>query len=546
MYKELLATDHFEITLPHALSSNERQLLTLFYQPLTGAEPISLYLTLWAEGEDHSSGEGTHYYLMNVLGTSIRKIFEARIALEAIGLLRTWRKDDGDRRHFIYELVCPLDANAFFADPLLSMFLFSKIGEQAYRKLRQRYIKPVDKRDFQEVTRTFTDVYKPVYSDLSVESFDGNAEKQGYPFYYEQFDFDLLRAGLSEQLVPSSALTVEARELIAKLAFLYHLSPLEMQKVVILALDEAMKLPPERLKKAAADYYKISISKEAPKLGKTFRDESLKLPEIKKSKEDDLLKYYETTSPIDHLRNINNGKEPTTYTRELVENLYLIHGMSIGVVNVLIDYVMLQTDKKLPKNFVETIADHWNRKDIKTAKQAMEIARLEHDKYKKTKFSEDQEKSTTTTIQGTGYEATTYEFLKRMNNGKEPFSSTVELAQSLVQQYRMPNDVVNVLIEYVMKETDMKFPKKYVEQVAEHWIRKDVKTVQQAQKIIRDNEAKANPKSSPNKMINKRQAKYVEKKPKWFDGNKESNTNEAFDVDKEQQELMKKMGIIDG
>ena len=101
------------------------------------------------------------------------------------------------------------------------------------------------------------------------------------------------------------------------------------------------------------------------------------------SKEQELLHYYETTSPIDHLRHLNNGKEPTSYIRELVENLFIKHGMNTGVVNVLIDYVMLQTDKKLPKNFVETIADHWNRKNIRTAQEAMEFARLEHDKYHK-------------------------------------------------------------------------------------------------------------------------------------------------------------------
>ena len=270
MYKELLATDHFEITLPQSLSTNERQLLTLFYQPLTGPDPISLYLTLWAEGEDFTTGKMTHYYLMNVLGMSVRSIFEARIALEAIGLLRTWRKDENDSRTFIYELVRPLEAREFFADPLLSMFLFSKIGEQAYRKLRNRFCKQVDKQGFSEVTRTFTDVYKPVYTNVPQDILEERDTEQGYPFYFEQFDFDLLRAGLSEQLVPSSALTAEARHMIAKLAFLYHLSPLEMQKAVVLALDETMKLPLDRLKKAAADYYKIAISKDAPKLAKTF------------------------------------------------------------------------------------------------------------------------------------------------------------------------------------------------------------------------------------------------------------------------------------
>ena len=39
-----------------------------------------------------SKQQMTHYYLMNVLGLPIGKVFEARIALEAIGLLRTWKK----------------------------------------------------------------------------------------------------------------------------------------------------------------------------------------------------------------------------------------------------------------------------------------------------------------------------------------------------------------------------------------------------------------------------------------------------------------------
>ena len=55
--------------------------------------------------------------------------------------------------------------------------------------------------------------------------------------------------------------------------------------------------------------------------------------------------------------------------------------MPIGVVNVLLEYVMLSTDMKLPKSYVEKIADHWNRKNLKTAKEAMDLARQERDKY---------------------------------------------------------------------------------------------------------------------------------------------------------------------
>lgn len=387
LYKELQPADHFDIQLPQVLSANDRQMLTLFYQPLTGAEPISLYLTLWAEAEHPHPTEQSHYYLMNVLSASIGKIFEARIALEAIGLLRTYRKQTEENRLFVYELLRPLDAHTFFADPLLSMFLFSKIGEHAYRKLRQRFGQPVkDISDYTEVSRSFMDVYTPIHTNVPKEFLVEKAPtvpRKNYPFHFEQFDFDLLQAGLSEQLVPSSTLTLEVRDAIAKLAFLYHLTPIDMQKVVILALDDDLKISQERLRKAAADFYKLTISKHPPQLGKTF--EKKHTPEKQEpmgtTKEQELQHYLETTSPIQVLRDINNGKEPLPASVQLAQNLVMQHGMPIGVVNALLEYVMLTTDMKLPKKYVETIADHWIRKNLKTAKEAMELARQEHDKY---------------------------------------------------------------------------------------------------------------------------------------------------------------------
>lgn len=386
LYKEVQPLDHFEIQLPHSLSTNERQLITLFYQPLTGPEPISLFLTLWAEGEDSTNTFLTHYHLMNVLDMSIGKVFEARIALEAIGLLRTWRKDQENGRSFIYELVRPLDAASFFDDPLLSMFLFSKIGEQAYRKLRKRFIKPDHKQAYQEVSRTFIDVYKPVHTNVPQDllGHEGNKSIKNYPFYYGSFDFNLLMSGLSEQLIPSSSITVEIKENIAKLAFLYQLTPLDMQKVVILALDDQMNISRERLRKAAADFYKLTVSKDAPKLEKTFnqpREQQQHQLSQSLTKEQELLQYLEKTPPIQVLRDINNGKEPLTSSVELADDLILKHGMPIGVVNVLLEYVMLTTDMKLPRKYVERIADHWIRKNLKTAKEAMELARTERDQY---------------------------------------------------------------------------------------------------------------------------------------------------------------------
>lgn len=92
-------------------------------------------------------------------------------------------------------------------DPLLSMFLFSKIGEQAYRNLRQRFMSPIKDTELKDVSRAFIDVFKPVHAnipaDIQVDTSHKDKQPKVYPFYLEQFDFELLQAGLSEQLVPS-------------------------------------------------------------------------------------------------------------------------------------------------------------------------------------------------------------------------------------------------------------------------------------------------------------------------------------------------------
>ena len=76
------------------------------------------------------------------------------------------------------------------------------------------------------------------------------------------------------------------------------------------------------------------------------------------SKEQELLQYLETTAPVQVLRDINNGKEPIPASIQLAEDLVMKYGMPVGVVNVLLEYVMLSTDMKLPKAYVEKIADH--------------------------------------------------------------------------------------------------------------------------------------------------------------------------------------------
>lgn len=389
LYQELQPVDTFTIKLSHPFSDYDRQLLTLFYQPLIGPDAMSLFMSLWADAERGKESEFNHYYLMNLLTMPLVQVFEARISLEAIGLLRTYCKLEDQSRSFCYELLPPMDAKSFFEDPLLSTFLFSKIGEQAYRSLRNRFL--VDDQldeQYKEISRTFLDVFKPIRYSASEGMEEGGQmagrnEPTGIPFAYTDFDFNLFRSGLSEQMVPKSSIASVSKELIEKLAFLYSLSPLDMQKVVMMALDgNNMQIPEERLRKAAVDYYKINISRNVPTVEKIFKNAEPEKKEEPKSREDKLLFYLENTSPREMLKHLN-GKEPFPVDLQLAERLINTHGLSVGVVNVLLQYMILRNDGKITNNFAERIASHWSNKKVETAKVAMELSRTEHDQYMK-------------------------------------------------------------------------------------------------------------------------------------------------------------------
>ena len=89
----------------------------------------------------------------------------------------------------------------------------------------------------------------------------------------------------------------------------------------------------------------------------------------------------EETPPLEMLRHLSNDREPLPVEVELANELIFKYGFPPPVVNVLLQFVLIRAKKKLNKNYVHKIAAHWQRENIQTAEQAIEIARKEHDQY---------------------------------------------------------------------------------------------------------------------------------------------------------------------
>jgi replication initiation and membrane attachment protein len=403
-WQELIPIDRYLVTSNGLLHEYDRKVLTFLYQPLIGSTCLSLYMTLWAELEENRlwSESSTHHLLMNLLSVNLKEIYEARLNLEGIGLIKTYVKSDDSGRSFIYELHPPLNPEQFFLDGMLNIYLYRKIGKNHFSRLKRFFSdkqKPLEE-DYVEVTRAFQDVFasatpgslqymqehsKELEAEPAQEFIGRNGQK---PIQIDtsSFDFEMLMAGLNESLVPQKSLTKKVKEVISNLAFLYGISPIEMKNFILGAINEKDEIDIEDLRKGARDWYQFENYDQLPSLINRTQPavHQVQLTEPK-TQEEKLIRYYETTPPIVIFKELSGGVEPSVSNLKILEEVMIKYKLPPGVVNVLIEVVLRKTDMKFTKNFVESIASHWARLKIKTVKEAMEAAIKEERSFKESK-----------------------------------------------------------------------------------------------------------------------------------------------------------------
>ena len=398
-WQEILPIDRYIVAADGLLHDYDRKVLTFLYQPLIGSTCFSLYMTLWAELEENRlwSESSTHHLLMNLLEVNLKDIYEARLKLEGIGLLKTRVKTNEGGRSFLYELRPPLNPEQFFLDGMLNIYLYRKIGKNHFSRLKRFFSdqqKPSED-EYEDVTKAFQDVFasaapgsmqyiQGISDELHEEKnqqFIGRAEANPIQIGLDTFDFDMLAAGLNESLVPKKALTAKVKNVISNLAFLYQIDPIEMKNFILGAINEHEEVDIEELRKGARDWYQFVNYDQLPSLINRTQPIALQTQITEpKTQEEKLIRSYETIPPLIVFKEISGGVEPSQTNLKTLEEIMIKYKLPPGVVNVLIEVAMRKTDMKFTKAFVESIASHWARKQVKTVKEAMELAKNEEQK----------------------------------------------------------------------------------------------------------------------------------------------------------------------
>lgn len=388
MERQLMPADTYIVLNKTILTDYDRKLLITLYQPIIGAVAVSLYLTLWSylNKNDLSSNEWTHHHLMTSMGFKLSIILEARNKLEAIGLLKTYYKED-NINNYLYLLYSPLKPNEFFKNPILDNALYSNVGSFEYQNIINYFKKSrIDLSDYTDITVKFSDVFL-TYENKDVQEEEVLAVSQNELNFTPKFDINLVLDLVPEEVLRHSSITKGLKNYLNQIVFAYDLDQDAISNIIRSSINVKHMIDKEQIKENAINYYTFEHDGKLPTLIYKKQPDYLKKPAGDISNKAKAIYQFENISPYNFLLAKYKGSPLTKNDKEILSMLIINFNLQPGVINVLIDYVLKINNNKLTYKFIEAIASQWRLAKIETVEQAMSIAEKEYKKKKTIKTS---------------------------------------------------------------------------------------------------------------------------------------------------------------
>ena len=376
----VLPADTYMVCNKTIITDKDKQIITMLYQPIIGYIATSLYFTLLddLDKSEIMSSEETHHHLMATMQLSLEELLVAREKLEAIGLMKTYMKEDTINQ-FVYLLYSPISANEFFNHPILNVVLYNNLGKREYEKVLSYFKIPrINLKEYEDITCSFDDVFSSVRGNVMDMNEDIGKSQTNSITLNNKIDFDLLIESIPKNQISDKCFNDEVKELINNLSYIYHLDTLDMQGIIRNSINEKGLIDKVFLRKACREYYQFDNYGNLPTLIYNKQPEFLKKPMGDQSKWAKMVYAFENITPYQFLKAKYKGAEPTDRDKKLVESLLIDQKLKPGVVNVLLSYVLKVNHEQLTKSFVETIAGQWRRLNIETVEDAMKTAEKMH------------------------------------------------------------------------------------------------------------------------------------------------------------------------
>jgi replication initiation and membrane attachment protein len=352
------------------LNSDDVNVITLLYAPLIEADAYKMYMTLHSLLNRTSLQSQTLHQkeLLDILGLNPNSFGEARLKLEAIGLLNTYKCNN----EYMFLLKSPLTAKGFLSDGVLGMYLYSLLGDTEFKRIQRLFqIKTVDKTGYDEITASFDDVFKSV-EEIKIENDEYIVDRRlnsGIKISNYNFDFDLFISGISLSFLEGGRVTKKFEKFIISIAFAYEFSESEMQEVYEKSLNSSGNFDYILCSRRSREKYAETHERKLPMLG--IQEEVHK---------EELEKLYEKMTPRLVIETATGNKYPTAVDIDKIHQLYQEYeSLPRSVVNLCANFVIRKCKKVPTFSYFDTVLKDWLKKEITVFDKAyLEVVRREN------------------------------------------------------------------------------------------------------------------------------------------------------------------------
>ena len=244
---------------------NKQDLLFLrnLYTTIIGRDAILLYQIL-IDYDYINSEKGTSFFelkdLENTLLMSSEAVVNAKVKLEAVGLIRTFENQDSNKLIFIINK--PLNPVNFRNNSILYNKLINGIGDELFERIEfSTKTKKFSKENFKETTSKFQDIFEieTIKEDSNVNTLEINlpAIKDKESAVKGLNSFQFISYVTSDKINESHLLMVQS---IMRMGFCSQ----SINLIINYSFDKNKKIVLNHIKKIAEDMFKKNIFGPAP------------------------------------------------------------------------------------------------------------------------------------------------------------------------------------------------------------------------------------------------------------------------------------------
>ena len=343
------------------LCSEYNQFLYKLYLPLIGQKAVFLYEFLMNE-YSYGNRKFTLKEVVKRSGLNLQDFLSERTVLESINLLHTFQ-GEGQIILLINPILTPKN---FFADDVLKGLFINEVGKKEAEDIMKHYVIDDDPEGLTEITSSINDnfVINFDFDNLSIGEglkllSTNKTEKT------DSFDDVMFFAVLTKRTnIKETAISPDELKKVHNVGVLFGLDEKIMAQIVTDSFDMfrpfGEKIDMENLQRRAKS--EVIASKSYNKKHKKVIEQTISGDSSYAQK----VRYYQSMNPREFLKSKQDGVEPVGADLDIITYLSENMEFSFGVINVILDYTLQNTNNQLNRKYIEKVAASLKRNKVQT------------------------------------------------------------------------------------------------------------------------------------------------------------------------------------